>query len=339
MTQTWNALSSQGNLSRGPEDRQAHHNMLMHSECMVDAFDSLLGAPLKKPRTEYDQTESDYTSTPNWWRFGEIQRSTLPEVSSQLDSNARGSESLSFQNFGLDDQRRSIEEHVDTQGRDNKSGSQFKETSLFCADFPQYVRPKRTNERDILAEQEENKTSDVEQPNILTDNMISKGSLTVRFRSHQAESWMAKFEELLDFRLKNGHCLVPNAFKDNLSLAEWVKRQRYQHKLKILGQHSTMTDDRMAALEKLEFVWNSHDAVWEERLKELKEYKAIFNDCNVATNYEPNPQLAIWIKRQRRQMKFSIEGETSTMTPYRLERLTELGFAWSGRKSKTSYSK
>jgi len=123
----------------------------------------------------------------------------------------------------------------------------------------------------------------------------------VRFRSHQAESWMEKYEELLDFRLSNGHCLVPNQYPANPSLAEWVKRQRYQYKLKGMGKHSSMSDDRVVALEKLGFVWNSHDAVWEERLKELKQYKNLFGNTNVPSKYEPNPQLAIWIKRQRRQ--------------------------------------
>jgi len=158
----------------------------------------------------------------------------------------------------------------------------------------------------------------------------------VRFRSHQAESWMEKYEELLDFRLSNGHCLVPNQYPANPSLAEWVKRQRYQYKLKGMGKHSSMSDDRVAALEKLGFVWNSHDAVWEERLKELKQYKNLFGNTNVPSKYEPNPQLAIWIKRQRRQYKFLTEGKPSTMTPYRVGRLREINFTWSGRKPKVS---
>jgi len=156
----------------------------------------------------------------------------------------------------------------------------------------------------------------------------------VRFRSHQAESWMEKYEELLDFRLNNGHCLVPNQYPANPSLAEWVKRQRYQYKLKGMGKHSSMSDDRVVALEKLGFVWNSHDAVWEERLKELKQYKSIFGNTNVPSKYEPNPQLAIWIKRQRRQYKFLTEGKPSTMTPYRVGKLREINFSWSGRKPK-----
>lgn len=163
-----------------------------------------------------------------------------------------------------------------------------------------------------------------------------KKSFKLRFRSHQAQGWMEKYEELLDYRLANGHCLVPNQFPENPPLAEWVKRQRYQYKLKGLGKHSSMSDDRVVALEKLGFVWNSHDAVWEERLKELKQFKSIFGTTNVPSKYKQNPQLAIWVKRQRRQYKFLTEGKQSTMTPHRMEKLREIDFSWSGRKCKTS---
>eukprot|EP00537_Pseudo-nitzschia_pungens_P007553 CAMPEP_0172355922 /NCGR_PEP_ID=MMETSP1060-20121228/294_1 /TAXON_ID=37318 /ORGANISM="Pseudo-nitzschia pungens, Strain cf. cingulata" /LENGTH=381 /DNA_ID=CAMNT_0013075787 /DNA_START=118 /DNA_END=1263 /DNA_ORIENTATION=+ len=168
------------------------------------------------------------------------------------------------------------------------------------------------------------------------DSPVPNPPSKVRFRSHQAESWMEKYEELLDFRLSNGHCLVPNQFPQNPPLAEWVKRQRYQYKLKGLGKHSSMTEDRVLALAKLGFVWNSHDAVWEERLKELKQYKNVYGNTNVPSKYEDNPQLAIWVKRQRRQYKFLTEGKQSTMTPQRMQKLNEINFSWSGRKPKAS---
>lgn len=129
----------------------------------------------------------------------------------------------------------------------------------------------------------------------------SEGSIkvttpTVRFRHHQSENWAEKFEELEKFQAKNGHCLVPNAFPKNPALAEWVKRQRYQYKLKRMGKHSTMSEERIHTLKNLGFVWNSHDQVWEERLKELKQYRSKFNHCNIPSNYKNNPQLAIWVK-------------------------------------------
>ena len=106
-------------------------------------------------------------------------------------------------------------------------------------------------------------------------------------------------------------------------------------KLKCMGQHSSMSEDRIQALQKLAFVWNSHDAVWEERLVELKQYRSMFGDTNVPSSYESNPKLAIWVKRQRRQKKFLDEGKPSTMTPYRVAKLSEIEFSWSGRKPKT----
>ena len=159
-----------------------------------------------------------------------------------------------------------------------------------------------------------------------------ESSVSLRFRSYQAENWTGKFEELLDFRLKHGHCLVPYTFTENSSLAEWVKRQRYQYKLKNEGKHSALSEDRIAALEALGFVWNSHDAAWEERWKELHVYKNINSNCNVPSRYVLNPQLAVWVKRQRRQYTFYSSGKSSTMTPYRIEKLEKIGFAWDGRK-------
>ena len=166
----------------------------------------------------------------------------------------------------------------------------------------------------------------------------NKNDAILRFRTYQAENWTEKYQELLEFRMIHGHCLVPNCFPANPSLAEWVKRQRYQYKLIGEGKHSTMSFHRINALENLGFVWNSHEAVWEERRKELEEYKRVHSDCNVPSNYV-NRQLAIWVKRQRRQMKFLRNGKSSTMTEYRIQRLEELGFAWDGRNPSRNVQK
>merc|ERR1712159_188705 len=103
------------------------------------------------------------------------------------------------------------------------------------------------------------------------NNNITK---EVKFRAYQAENWTEKFEELLQFRDQHGHCLVPNCHPDNPALAQWTKRQRYQYKLKMDGKRSTITDERVRALDEAGFVWDSHKAVWAERLEELKEFKS-----------------------------------------------------------------
>lgn len=155
-----------------------------------------------------------------------------------------------------------------------------------------------------------------------------------RFRPYQAGQWSEKFQELLEYRERMGHCLVPHTYKENLPLARWVKRQRYQYKLMIEGKASTMTEERVKALEDIGFVWDSQGAAWEERLTELAEFRQIFQHCNVPSNYSHNPQLATWVKCQRRQYKLYSEGKPSNMTPLRVQRLLDLGFEWELRSYK-----
>lgn len=149
-----------------------------------------------------------------------------------------------------------------------------------------------------------------------------------RFRPYQAGQWAEKFEELCEYRKNHGHCLVPHTYNDNLALARWVKRQRYQYKLMMEGKASTMTPERVKALEEIGFVWDSQGAAWGDRLHELEEFRKTYLHCNVPSNFSDNPRLATWIKCQRRQYKLYMEGKPSNMTPQRIHHLESLGFEW-----------
>jgi Helicase associated domain len=174
------------------------------------------------------------------------------------------------------------------------------------------------------------------------DDMMSANSDEARerrFRPYQAGQWAEKFEELCAYKKKEGHCLVPHTFNDNLALARWVKRQRYQYKLMMEGKASTMTPERVKALEDLGFVWDSQGAAWGDRLHELEEFRKAYMHCNVPSNFSDNPRLATWIKCQRRQYKLYMEGKPSNMTPQRIHHLESLGFEWELRvykKQRTS---
>jgi hypothetical protein len=159
-----------------------------------------------------------------------------------------------------------------------------------------------------------------------------------RFRPYQAGQWTEKFEELCLYRQRFGHCLVPHTYQENLPLARWVKRQRYQYKLMQEGKPSTMTEDRVKALEDIGFIWDSQGTAWEERLGELKEFRAAFQHCNVPSNYSENKCLSTWVKCQRRQMKLFREGKPSNMTPDRIEKLESLGFEWELRSYRKASS-
>lgn len=61
-------------------------------------------------------------------------------------------------------------------------------------------------------------------------------------------------------------------YDENPALARWVKRQRYQYKLKMENRGSVMTDSRIRKLEEIGFIWESHTVQWAERLKEMTDY-------------------------------------------------------------------
>jgi hypothetical protein len=147
------------------------------------------------------------------------------------------------------------------------------------------------------------------------------------FRSYQTGKWADKYNELCEFRQQEGHCLVPHPYEDNLSLARWVKRQRYQCKLKLEGKASTMTDKRILSLESIDFVWDTQGAAWYERLNDLKTFAVLVKHCNVPSNY-PDKQLATWVKCQRRQFKLLNEGKPSNITLQRVQELEDIGFEW-----------
>ena len=129
----------------------------------------------------------------------------------------------------------------------------------------------------------------------------------------------------------HGNCLVPNAFAENPKLAKWVKRQRYQYKLKQNKSHSTLSDARQNKLEDLGFVWGTQNALWFEKYEALKRYRAKHGDCLVPSNYPDDPPLSVWVKYQRRQLKRFRMGKQSSMTEERFEHLEQLNFEWNPR--------
>lgn len=160
-----------------------------------------------------------------------------------------------------------------------------------------------------------------------------------RFKDFHEKKWNEHLQELRDFRKKHGHCLVPHTYPENQSLARWVKRQRRQYKLMQDGDlTSAMTQDRVDLLNKEGFVWDSHEVVWRERYEQLRRYKDIHGHCRVPSYCKENPQLATWVKCQRRQYKLFWEGKRSSMSAERTKLLEDIGFVWEVRSEKYTHS-
>ena len=112
--------------------------------------------------------------------------------------------------------------------------------------------------------------------------------------------WLARWNELKDFKALNGHCDVPFA---NNGLSSWMSKQR-QRCEKI---------DRIELLDSIGFEWGVlaelgvrnqddndktvHDIKWLARWNELNDFKALNGHCNVPF---AKTGLGFWLYKQRR---------------------------------------
>jgi hypothetical protein len=174
----------------------------------------------------------------------------------------------------------------------------------------------------------ENDRRGQQQPTIRPEPVMTSATS----RRLQDGQWNQRFQDLLQFCAGHRHALVPHRYPPNQKLSQWVKRQRYQRCLKERGLQSTLTDEREQRLVDVGFVWNSHDASWQEHFESYERFVMVHSaDCGVPLNYSPDPSLSTWCKHQRRQYKCMVAGLPSTLTPERIEKLNSVGFSWNPR--------
>mmetsp|Transcript_691 Transcript_691/g.1061 ORF Transcript_691/g.1061 Transcript_691/m.1061 type:complete len:268 (-) Transcript_691:298-1101(-) len=72
-----------------------------------------------------------------------------------------------------------------------------------------------------------------------------------------------------------------------------------------------------------------HEKKWNIYLEQLRDFKKTHGHCLVPHTFPENQHLARWVKRQRRQYKLMLKGQTSSnMTEERVDILNKEGFIW-----------
>jgi hypothetical protein len=133
--------------------------------------------------------------------------------------------------------------------------------------------------------------------------------------------WNTKYEQLVEFKRKNGHCRVPRKYQEDKSLGKWVDKQRQQFQSK----NTIRNDQRTKLLEELGFVWGVDNPVqWKKQYEKLVEFKQKNGHCLVPTQYQEDVALGNWVSTQRTRHA------QNKMPLDRKELLEELGFAWEG---------
>lgn len=164
------------------------------------------------------------------------------------------------------------------------------------------------------------------------------------------QKWMENYERLKQYKAEHGHTYVSPEDadiyypfenegtrkgavvkdRDFYTFAKWVERQRRTKK------NGKLRKDREKLLEEIDFYFNSGDYAWDMTLDEIKAIKEKVGHIDIPSTrpqltdankiYEP---FMTWAEEQRVQYAMHQEGWHSTITERRINKLNDIGFAWS----------
>ena len=164
-------------------------------------------------------------------------------------------------------------------------------------------------------------------------------------------AWRHRYEELVQYKKVHGHCNVPELWDENPALGQWVVQQRVRYRNLMAGRKPDICEDRIKALAEIGFEWDFFGSKWSEMLERTRvilssvEDNAEENDgdhdkkLSAQTNYtspkasllsdECNRDVRVWIDVQRYHYARLQRGQSSPLTPERIQRLESIpGFKW-----------
>ncbi|KAL3902322.1 MAG: hypothetical protein SGARI_005895, partial [Bacillariaceae sp.] len=141
-----------------------------------------------------------------------------------------------------------------------------------------------------------------------------------------SKPWDAKYFQLREYRMINGHCNVPTKVP---GLGKWVDNQKTRFK------NGKMNQDRVVLLEGLGFNFGKAyppSLTFEEGLEELKKFKTAMGHCNIFVDPKSPSKIAKWCGVQRNEYKRLRKNKDSLLTLDQVGQLKELGFKWKAPK-------
>jgi superfamily II DNA or RNA helicase len=125
------------------------------------------------------------------------------------------------------------------------------------------------------------------------------------------------FQALLEYRQAHGDCLVPQRFKENRKLAEWVSEQRMAY------SRERLAPERVRRFDEIGFEWDPIGTRWEEMFQQLVEFKKQHGHTNVPQRSGKYAELGTWVRNQRAAKRYN-----RPILAERGKRLDEIGFVW-----------
>ena len=144
---------------------------------------------------------------------------------------------------------------------DNQQGSNTFVDPVNDHDLMSWVKDQRRQYRNLkenAGEAQESSSASNRPPGSALDSSRIRALEQIGFTwdmRHDVE-WKRRFEELCEYKERNGTCMVPARCKEYPKLGRWVMTQRRQYVLMGReGKESRMTRERLEMLNSIEFVW------------------------------------------------------------------------------------
>jgi hypothetical protein len=131
------------------------------------------------------------------------------------------------------------------------------------------------------------------------------------------QRWETMFEKLKEYNADHGDCRVPQGWKSDPSLADWVTAQR------MANNRKQLSNERVERLNRLGFDWDPIATRWEEMFQQLLKFKEQEGHTNVPQGRPEWRDLATWVRNQRKAMV-----QNQPIMKERFKRLDEIGFVW-----------
>ena len=152
------------------------------------------------------------------------------------------------------------------------------------------------------------------------DRIAMLNQLGFVWRINKRIDWMSYYDELVQYKEQHGNCNVPQDYKLNKGLGEWVHNNRNAFR------DGKLSEQRVKMLNELDFTWKTKTQVdWKTRYAELVQFKEEYGNCNVSTHDKVYWQLGKWVDRMRNEYK------NGRLPVERIDMLNDIGFVWSIR--------
>ncbi len=175
--------------------------------------------------------------------------------------------------------------------------------------------PKRFEEDPKLGHWAQGQRENFQANKLSPDRIERLRALGFTFNPFDAR-WEEMFDRLQAFKKAHGHCNPPNRFKEDPELGIWTANHRAKYTA------NKLSPDRIQRLNSLGFEWTPLDAKWKAMFAQLRVFKKAHGHCNVPQQSKETPELANWVRNQRKNYK------TYRLVPDRIQLLNSLGFDW-----------